>query len=107
MLKEILRCGIVKPHESNDHEHNIPKTFRKTESEEITQAKGFLDEIEKCFAKNNNIEMTSLLTYLMFVKYKGQGNVREYIMELFHVTSRLKALKIDLSVELLVLMVLV
>ncbi|KAK5794271.1 hypothetical protein PVK06_035490 [Gossypium arboreum] len=42
--------------------HNIPKAFRGIESEEITQAKGFLDEIEKRFAKNDKVEMTSLLT---------------------------------------------
>ncbi|KAA3488216.1 Retrovirus-related Pol polyprotein from transposon TNT 1-94 [Gossypium australe] len=86
--------------------HNIPKAFRGIESEEITQTKGFLDEIEKCFAKNDKVEMTSLLTSLMSMKYKGQGNVREYIMEMFHVASRLKALMVELSKELLVLMIL-
>ncbi|KAH1114310.1 hypothetical protein J1N35_007688, partial [Gossypium stocksii] len=45
--------------------HNNPKAFRGIRSEEITKA-----------------------------KYKGQGNVREYIMEMFHVSSSLKALKI-------------
>ncbi|KAH1063879.1 hypothetical protein J1N35_028866, partial [Gossypium stocksii] len=59
-------------------------------------AKGFLDEIEKHFAKNDKVEMTSLLSSLMSMKYKGQGNVREYIMEMFYVASRLKALKIKL-----------
>ncbi|XP_012461914.2 uncharacterized protein LOC105781942 [Gossypium raimondii] len=87
--------------------HNILKAFRGTESKKITQAKGFLDEIEKRFAKNDKVEMTSLLTSLMSMKYKGQGNVREYIMEMFYTASRLKALKIELSKELLVLMVLV
>ncbi|KAK5785757.1 hypothetical protein PVK06_040374 [Gossypium arboreum] len=86
--------------------HSIPEAFRGTESEEITQAKGFLDEIEKRFAKNDKVEMTSLLTSLMSMKYKGQGNVREYITEMFHITSKLKALKIEFSEELLVLMVL-
>ncbi|XP_052876234.1 ruBisCO large subunit-binding protein subunit beta, chloroplastic-like [Gossypium arboreum] len=70
--------------------HNIPEAFRGTESEEITLAKGFPDEIEKHFAKNDKVEMTSLLTSLMSMKYKGQGNVREYIMEMFHTASRLK-----------------
>ncbi|KAH1064464.1 hypothetical protein J1N35_029451 [Gossypium stocksii] len=63
--------GSFKPHESNDHEHNIPKAFRAIESEEITQVKGFLNEIEKRFTKNDEFEMTSLMTSLMFVKYKG------------------------------------
>ncbi|XP_017624704.1 uncharacterized protein LOC108468325 [Gossypium arboreum] len=86
---------------------SIPEAFRGTEFEEITQAKGFLDEIEKRFAKNDKVGIKSLLTSLMSIKYNGQGNVKEYIMEMFHTTSRIKALKIKLSEELLVLMVLV
>ncbi|KAK5785756.1 hypothetical protein PVK06_040373 [Gossypium arboreum] len=87
--------------------HSIPEAFRGTESKELTQAKGFLDEIEKRFANNDKVEMISLLTFLMSMKYNLQGNIREYIMEMFHITSRLKALKIERSEELLVLMVLV
>ncbi|XP_012483009.1 uncharacterized protein LOC105797608 [Gossypium raimondii] len=87
--------------------HSILEAFRGTESEEITQAKGFLNEIEKRFAKNDKVEITSLLTSLMSMKYRGQENVREYIMEMFHTASRLKALKIELSKELIILMVLV
>ncbi|KAH1082376.1 hypothetical protein J1N35_022137 [Gossypium stocksii] len=41
------------------------------------------------------------------MKYKGQRNVREYIMKMFHVASRLRALKIEFSEKLLVFMVLV
>ncbi|GMI75254.1 hypothetical protein HRI_004508700 [Hibiscus trionum] len=87
--------------------HSIPEAFRGTESEEITQAKSFLDDLEQRFAKNDKVEMTSLLNSLMSMKYKGQGNIREYIMEMFHIASKLKALKIELSEDLLVLMVLV
>ncbi|GMI68260.1 hypothetical protein HRI_000495300 [Hibiscus trionum] len=86
---------------------SIPKAFRGTESEEITQAKSFLDDLEQRFAKNDKVEMTSLLNSLMSMKYKGQENIREYIMEMFHIASKLKALKIELSEDLLVLMVLV
>ncbi|GMJ06062.1 hypothetical protein HRI_004275400 [Hibiscus trionum] len=77
--------------------HSIPEAFRGTESEEITQAKSFLDDLEQHFAKNDKVEMTSLLNSLMSMKYKGQGNIREYIMEMFHIASKLKALKIELS----------
>ncbi|XP_040951535.1 uncharacterized protein [Gossypium hirsutum] len=90
-----------------DYEHNILEAFRGTESKEITQANGFLNEIEKHFSKSDKVEMKSLLTCLMSVKYKGQGNLRDYIMDMFHVTSRLKAHKIELSEELFILMVLV
>ncbi|GMJ03451.1 hypothetical protein like AT5G53670 [Hibiscus trionum] len=87
--------------------HNIPEAFRGIESEEITQTKSFLDDLEQRFAKYDKVEMTSLLTYLMSMKYKGQGNVREYIMEMFHIASKLKALMIELSEDFLILMVLV
>ncbi|GMI64238.1 hypothetical protein HRI_000093100 [Hibiscus trionum] len=80
---------------------------RGTESEEINQDKSFLDDLEQRFAKNDKVEMTSLLTSLMSMKYKVQGNIREYIMEMFHIASKLKALKIELCGDLLVLMVLV
>ncbi|MFQ6649359.1 hypothetical protein Gotur_022357 [Gossypium turneri] len=86
--------------------HNILEAFRGTESEKITQAKCLLDEIEKHFAKSNKVEITSFLNSLMSMKYKGQGNMGEYIMEMFHVASKLKALKIELFEELLVLIVL-
>ncbi|KAH1122949.1 hypothetical protein J1N35_006109 [Gossypium stocksii] len=74
--RQIEKVGSLKLHESNDHKHNILKAFWGLGSKKITQAKRFLDEIEKCSAKNDKVEMTSLLTSLMFVKYKGQENVR-------------------------------
>ncbi|CAN1781235.1 hypothetical protein LINPERHAP1_LOCUS15382, partial [Linum perenne] len=36
--------------------HSIPESLRGSESDEITNAKEFLDEIEKRFAKNNKVE---------------------------------------------------
>ncbi|XP_062083522.1 uncharacterized protein LOC133789783 [Humulus lupulus] len=85
----------------------IPEAFGGTKSEEITKAKDFLDAIEKRFARNDKAEMTSLLASLMSMKYKGRGNVRECIMEMYQIASKLKALKIELFEDLLVLMVLI
>ncbi|KAK5842436.1 uncharacterized protein LOC128284897 [Gossypium arboreum] len=67
--------------------HSIPEVFRDTKSEEITQAKGFLNEIEKRFAKNDKVKIALVLTSLISIKYKRQENVREYIMEMFHFVS--------------------
>ncbi|KAK5826012.1 hypothetical protein PVK06_020915 [Gossypium arboreum] len=90
-----------------DHEHNILEVFRGIESKEITQAKGFLNEIEKHFSKSDKVEMKSLLTSLMSVKSKGQRNVRDYIMDMFYVTSKVKAHMIELFEKLFIPMVLV
>ena len=35
------------------------------------------------------------------MKYKGKGNIREYIMQMSHIASKLKALKLELSEDLL------
>ena len=44
----------------------IPEAFRGTMSEQITTAKGFLEDIEKMFSKNENAETSTLFgkTYL-------------------------------------------
>ena len=41
------------------------------------------------------------------MRYKGKGNIREYIMEMSHLVSKLKALKLELSEDLLVHLVLI
>ncbi|KAB5512257.1 hypothetical protein DKX38_029285 [Salix brachista] len=41
------------------------------------------------------------------MKYKGKGNVREYILEMSHLASKLKALQLALSEDLLVHLVLI
>ncbi|KAK0593122.1 hypothetical protein LWI29_031372 [Acer saccharum] len=85
----------------------IPEAFRGEVSEKITKAKEFLAEIEKRFAKNDNAETSTLLQNLISMKYKGKGNIREYIMEMSHIVSKLKALKLELSDDLLVHLVLI
>ncbi|KAK0587420.1 hypothetical protein LWI29_022577 [Acer saccharum] len=40
------------------------------------------------------------------MKYKGNGNIREYIMEMSHIASKVKALKLELSNDLLVHLIL-
>ncbi|KAM6561585.1 hypothetical protein CsatA_030824 [Cannabis sativa] len=41
------------------------------------------------------------------MKFKGKENIREYIMEMSHLASKLKALKLELSDDLLVHLVLI
>ncbi|XP_074321767.1 uncharacterized protein LOC141658944 [Silene latifolia] len=84
----------------------IPESFRGTMSEE-DNAKKFLVELEKRFVKNEKSETNTLLTSLVSNRYKATGNIREYIMEMSHIASKLKALKLDLSEDLLVHLVLI
>jgi transposase InsO family protein len=85
----------------------IPEAFRGTMSDKVTTAKGFLEDLEKRFAKNEKAETSTLLANLISMRYKGKGNIREYIMEMSHIASKLKALKMDISEGLLVHLVLI
>ena len=41
------------------------------------------------------------------MKYKGKGNIKEYIMEMSHIASKLKTLKVELSEDFLVHLILI
>jgi len=41
------------------------------------------------------------------MRYEGKGNIREYIMEISHLALKLKALKLELSEDLLVYLILI
>ncbi|KAL5738482.1 hypothetical protein ACOSP7_031243 [Xanthoceras sorbifolium] len=86
---------------------DIPEAFRGPESEGITTAKEFFAKIEKRFVKNDKVETTTLLASLISMKYKGKRNIREYIMEMSHIASKLKTLKLELSDDFLVHLVLI
>ena len=85
----------------------ILKSFRGAVFDAITLAKDILAKIEKRFVKNDKVETSTLLASLIFMKYKGKGNIREYIMQMSHITSKLKALKFELFENLLVHLVLI
>ncbi|XP_027096049.1 uncharacterized protein [Coffea arabica] len=85
----------------------VPEAFRGTMSETTATAKEFLQDIEKRFVKNEKTEINTLLTRLVSMKYSGKGNIREYIMEMSHLASKLNALKLKLSEELLVHLILI
>ncbi|XP_025980026.1 uncharacterized protein [Glycine max] len=85
---------------------SIPKTFRDY-IYEGQSAKKFLEEIEQYFAKNEKVERSNLLAKLISMKYKGKGNIREYIMEMSNLASKLKSFKLELGEDLLVHLVLI
>ena len=86
---------------------NILKAFRGAIFESITNAKQFLAKLEKRFAKSNKKETSTILQRLIFIKYKGKGNIEKYIMKISHIVTKLKELKLELSEDLLVHLVLI
>ena len=75
--------------------------------DDITSAKEFLTEIEERFAKSNKTETSTLRQNLISMKYQGKGNVMEYIMGMSNIASKLKTLKLELSEDLLIHLVLI
>ncbi|RVW67678.1 Retrovirus-related Pol polyprotein from transposon TNT 1-94 [Vitis vinifera] len=86
--------------------HSIPEAIRGAIPEE-TQAKAFLDQIANRFAANEKVETSTILSKLVSMRYKGKENIREYIMEMSNLVTRLKALKLELSEDILVHLVLI
>ncbi|RVX08106.1 Retrovirus-related Pol polyprotein from transposon TNT 1-94 [Vitis vinifera] len=86
--------------------HSIPKAIRGAIPEE-TQAKAFLDQIANRFAANEKVETSTILSKLVSMRYKGKENIREYIMEMSNLVTRLKPLKLELSEDILVHLVLI
>ena len=62
----------------------------------IKTAKELLEEIKNRFAKNEKFETSTLLENLISMRYKDNGNIREYIMEMSHLASKLRVHKLDL-----------
>ena len=85
---------------------SIPEAFRGTASEDIANASEYLAKIEERFAKNEKSETSTLLASLISMKYKAKGNIREYIMQMSHIASNLKAHKLEVPEDLLVHLVL-
>ncbi|KAL1340186.1 hypothetical protein AAHE18_U099200 [Arachis hypogaea] len=65
------------------------------------------EDVEKFFTKNEKAEASSLLSKLVSMRYKGKENIREYIMKMSHLVSKLKALTLELSEDLLVHFILI
>ena len=86
--------------------HSIPEVFRGSIIESAN-AKKFLLDIAQVFSKNEKAETSTLLRKLVGMKYTNKENIREYIMEMSNIAGKLKALKLQLSDDLLVHLVLI
>ncbi|KAK6140498.1 hypothetical protein DH2020_025779 [Rehmannia glutinosa] len=85
----------------------IPEAFRGTTSEEVTTSNEYLAKIEKRFVKNGKAETSTLLANLISLNYNDKENIKEYIMEMSHISSKLRALKLEVYEDLLVHLVLI
>ena len=75
--------------------HSIPEAIRSAIPEE-TQSKMFLDQIANRFTANKKVETNTILSKLVSMRYKGKENIREDIMEMSNLVTRLKVLKLEL-----------
>ena len=64
---------------------------------EIDNAKLFLEELNKHFAKKEKVKISTLLGSLVSMKYNN-GNIIEYIIEMSHLVSKLETLKLTLDI---------
>ncbi|KAL1224588.1 hypothetical protein V5N11_000919 [Cardamine amara subsp. amara] len=87
--------------------HSIPSVFRGYVSDEVILAKKYPDVLEKSFAKNDKAETITLLAELLSMRYKDTGNIREYILKISNIQSKLKALGLPLADDVLVCFVLI
>ena len=89
----IMKLSILEVIRSAIHEENRAKTF--------------LDQIANRFAANEKVETSTILSYLVSIRYKWIENIREYIMKMYNLVTRLEALKLELPEDILVHLVLI
>ncbi|KAH0676245.1 hypothetical protein KY285_024046 [Solanum tuberosum] len=70
-------------------------------------AKDFIKEIEDQFTANEKVETNTTINKIVSMRYKGKGNVREYIIEMSNLMTKLRAFKLELSDDILVQLVLI
>jgi len=69
--------------------------------------RNFLRKLNNTLSKNEKAEASNLLAKLISMKYKGKSNIREYMMEMSNLGSKLKAHKLELGEDLLLHLVLI
>ncbi|XP_038970576.1 uncharacterized protein LOC120104119 [Phoenix dactylifera] len=65
-------------------------------------AKNFLDAIGQRFVESDKAETGDLMDKFMSMKYDGVCGVREYIMKMLHISSKLEALKVSITEPFLI-----
>ena len=86
--------------------HSIPNTIRSAMYEE-ENAKSFLSQIVDRFVGFEKVETSTIFSKLVSMRYKGKWNIKAYIMEMSNLVTRLRALNLELSDDILVHLVLI
>ena len=74
--------------------HALPKTIRGSIPEE-ENAQKYLAQVANRFAKNEKAKVSTIFGNLVSIRYKGKGNIREYIMEISNLAAKLKSLNLE------------
>ena len=56
----------------------------------------FLTTLEECFVRSGTTETSATLKKLVSMRYRGDTNIRRYVLEMFHLAGKLKGLKTEL-----------
>ena len=86
--------------------HSILDTIKVVIPEE-ENAKSFLSQIIDWFIGSEKVETSTILSKLISMQYKDKGNIREYIMKMSNLVTRLMTLKLELFDDILVHLVLI
>ncbi|KAL6335093.1 hypothetical protein AAG906_026473 [Vitis piasezkii] len=86
---------------------DLDYALREDHPTDLTGANTTKQRIANRFTTNEKVEMSTILSKLVSMRYKGKENIREYIMEMSNRVTRLKALKLELSKDILVNLVLI
>lgn len=85
---------------------SIPESIRGSIPEE-EDVKLFLKQIVDRSTSNEKVETTLILTKFISMRYNEKSNIKEYIMEMSNLVTRLRALKLEMPESILVHLVLI
>ena len=86
--------------------YTIPISIRGSMPDKVN-AKSFPAEIADQFIKSDKVEINTHLSKLINMRYNGKENIRENIIKMSNLVSKLKELKLKLSEEILVHFILI
>jgi len=91
---------------SNSHKYTIPITIRGSIPDKVS-AKSFSAKVAGRFIKSDKVDVNMHFSKLINMHYNSKENIREYIMKMSNLVSKIKALKLELSEDILVHFILI